>query len=172
MTPPPHPSTATPNDAPVFVDPSGRRLRRVRWLTWCVFGAVAAYLVLVLSPFFGGPSIGSAFLPAPQQQDGPHAAPSLPTKPSEPAPGSALTAQSSAATQQNEPLSNRASTAPTATPATGTPSPTMTTSAGTTAPAPTSSTAPTTAPSASATDPGKSQSAPGQTRRPTRPPKP
>jgi hypothetical protein len=172
MTPPPQPSPVTPVDAPVFVDPSGRRLRRVRWLTWSLFGAVAAYLVLVLSPFLGGPSIGSAFLPAPQQQDGPHAAPSRPAEQSGPAKGPALMARSRLATQRAEPLPNRAGTTPTGTTATGTPLPIRTTPPGTTAPAPTSSNGPTTPPSASSTDPGKSQSAPGQTRRPTRPPKP
>ncbi|WP_155892798.1 hypothetical protein [Intrasporangium chromatireducens] len=169
MTPPPHPSTATPDETPVFVDPSGRRLRRVRWLTWSVFAAVAAYLVLVLSPFLGGPSIGSAFLPAPQQQDSPHAAPSRPSEQS--APGPARPAESTLASERAD-VPNRVGTIPIGSTATGTPAPTRTTPPATTAPAPTSSNGPTTAPTASSTDPGKSQSAPGQTRRPTRPPKP
>ncbi|WP_329383147.1 hypothetical protein OG625_20835 [Streptomyces sp. NBC_01351] len=55
--------------SPVFVDSSGRRQRRVRRLGWLLVVPAAAYVVLVLSSLFGGPTLRSPFLPAPRGAD-------------------------------------------------------------------------------------------------------
>ncbi|MFD9727555.1 hypothetical protein [Streptomyces sp. NPDC059072] len=64
-----------PEPSPVFVDSSGRRQRRVRRLGWLLVVPAVAYVVLVLSSLFGGPTLRSPFLPAPRVAD---AAPSRP----------------------------------------------------------------------------------------------
>ncbi|MFE2168153.1 hypothetical protein ACFXB3_24310 [Streptomyces sp. NPDC059447] len=64
-----------PESSPVFVDSSGRRQRRVRRLGWLLVVPAVAYVVLVLSSLFGGPTLRSPFLPAPRGVD---AAPSKP----------------------------------------------------------------------------------------------
>lgn len=55
--------------SPVFVDSSGRRQRRVRRLGWLLVVPAAAYVVLVVSSLFGGPTLRSPFLPAPRGTD-------------------------------------------------------------------------------------------------------
>ncbi|MFE2329081.1 hypothetical protein ACFXD5_35145 [Streptomyces sp. NPDC059385] len=65
----------TPRSRPVFVDSSGRRQQRVRRLGWLLVVPAVAYVVLVLSSLFGGPTLRSPFLPAPRGVD---AAPSKP----------------------------------------------------------------------------------------------
>ncbi|WP_395295521.1 hypothetical protein ACF9IK_19840 [Kitasatospora hibisci] len=51
--------------APVFVDSSGRRQRRVRRLGLLLAVPAAGYLVLVASTMLGGPSVSAPFLPLP-----------------------------------------------------------------------------------------------------------
>ncbi|MFJ8011681.1 hypothetical protein [Streptomyces sp. NPDC096339] len=64
------PSAAeTDEPSPVFVDSSGRRQRRVRRLGWLLVVPAVAYVVLVLSSLFGGPTLRSPFLPAPRGVD-------------------------------------------------------------------------------------------------------
>jgi hypothetical protein len=50
---------------PVFVDPSGRRQRRVRRLGRLLVIPAAGYVALLLSAAFGGPSVESPYLPLP-----------------------------------------------------------------------------------------------------------
>ncbi|MCG6497139.1 hypothetical protein [Kitasatospora sp. A2-31] len=61
--------------APVFVDSSGRRQRRVRRLGLLLAVPAAGYLVLVASTVLGGPSVSAPFLPLPPA---PSAAPTAP----------------------------------------------------------------------------------------------
>lgn len=68
---------------PVFVDSSGRRQRRVRRLGWLLVVPAAAYVVLILSSLFGGPTLRSPFLPAPRGADAaPSKAPAAEPSPS------------------------------------------------------------------------------------------
>jgi hypothetical protein len=61
-----HPETEHPPAAgPVFVDSSGRRLRRVRRLGQIVVVLAAGYLALMVSTALGGPTTSSPFLPLP-----------------------------------------------------------------------------------------------------------
>lgn len=50
---------------PVFVDPSGRRQRRVRRLGRLLVIPAAGYVALLLSAALGGPSVDSPYLPLP-----------------------------------------------------------------------------------------------------------
>ncbi|MEV0536544.1 hypothetical protein [Kitasatospora sp. NPDC050463] len=51
--------------APVFVDSSGRRQRRVRRLGLLLAVPAAGYLVLLASTVLGGPTVSAPFLPLP-----------------------------------------------------------------------------------------------------------
>lgn len=51
---------------PVFVDPSGRRQRRVRRLGRLLAIPAAGYAALLLSTALGGPSVDSPYLPLPE----------------------------------------------------------------------------------------------------------
>lgn len=193
-TTPGQPPAESPR-GPVFVDASGRRLRRVQLIGLGVVGLVAAYVVLVLAAFIGGSGVSAPFLPLPAAA-GPRATPSNPpsgdpraglTGPAVPVveqspaavplPASAVTAvppvagtavvpAAPAAPAPAAPAPAPAPAAPAAPAAAGT-------AAGSGATAPGSSgTAPGfsgTAPGSSATAPGASGSAPGQTTRPTAP---
>ena len=50
---------------PVFVDASGRRLRRVKLFGLGALGLVAAYVILLLVAFVGGSNISAPYLPLP-----------------------------------------------------------------------------------------------------------
>jgi hypothetical protein len=67
---------------PVFVDPSGRRQRRVRRLGWLLVIPAAGYAALLLSAAIGGPSVHSPYLPLPAA--GEHGAGSATARPSAP----------------------------------------------------------------------------------------
>ncbi|WP_158714896.1 hypothetical protein [Streptomyces erythrochromogenes] len=60
---PPDPPLAA---APVFVDTSGRRQRRVRRWGYLLVIPAAAYVTLLLSTLLGGPTFRSPFLPSAQ----------------------------------------------------------------------------------------------------------
>ncbi|MGW3044817.1 hypothetical protein ACWC9T_33335 [Kitasatospora sp. NPDC001159] len=62
--PPIEDTGATP--APVFVDSSGRRQRRVRRLGLLLAVPAAGYLTLLVSTVLGGPTVSAPFLPLPQ----------------------------------------------------------------------------------------------------------
>ena len=55
-----------PHAAPVFVDLTGRRGRKVKMFALAVMLVTGAYLVLLLSAVMGGPTIHAPFLPAPE----------------------------------------------------------------------------------------------------------
>ncbi|MFC7596947.1 hypothetical protein ACFQU3_16640 [Terrabacter sp. GCM10028922] len=62
-----HPSTPAdaPGSSPVFLDLTGRRLRRVRLLGASIALVVIGYVGLLLSAALGGPTIDAPFLPRP-----------------------------------------------------------------------------------------------------------
>ncbi|GAA1235049.1 hypothetical protein GCM10009665_26520 [Kitasatospora nipponensis] len=77
---PPGPAVA----APVFVDGSGRRQRRVRRAGRLLAVPAAGYVVLLVSSALGGPTVNSPFLPLPgppatSAPPGPAAQPPAPT---------------------------------------------------------------------------------------------
>jgi len=180
---------------PVFVDASGRRLRRIQLTGLGVVGLVAAYVILVLAAFIGGSGVSAPFLPLPAAA-GPRETPSSPppvdpraglTGPAIPVvenspaavplPASAVTAVPPVAGPAVVPAAPAApapapAAAPVPAPAPAAPA-AAGTAAGSGATAPGSSgTAPGssgTAPGSSGTAPGASGSAPGQTTRPTAP---
>lgn len=168
---------------PVFVDASGRRLRRVKMIGLGVVGLVAAYVILVVAAFIGGSGSSAPFLPLPAAA-GPRETPTTPpsadpraglTGPAVPVveqspaavpvPVSAVTAVPPAEGAAVVPAAPAAAPAPAPTAAPAVPG-TSGTATGTGATAPGSSG---TAPGSSATAPGASGSAPGQTTRPTAP---
>jgi len=126
---------------PVFVDGSGRRLRRARIALFAAAGLAAAYVVLVVVSLFGVPTIASPLL-------------ALPAHPGA-VPGSSASPAPSA--------TDRASTAPSVLPATREAASITTTqpSASTSAPAPSATAQPTPSPTPSPTAPGSSALAPG-----------
>ena len=56
-----------PEQSPVFVDGSGRRLRRLRVAGVIVVVPAVGYVCLLISTLLGGPTIHSPFLPLPDQ---------------------------------------------------------------------------------------------------------
>ncbi|MGX1161218.1 hypothetical protein FBY31_0407 [Arthrobacter sp. SLBN-100] len=58
------PRAASPH-GPVFVDASGRRLRRVKLLGLGALGIVAGYVVLLLVALMGGSNVAAPYLPLP-----------------------------------------------------------------------------------------------------------
>jgi hypothetical protein len=150
---------------PVFVDASGRRLRRVKLIGLGALGLVAGYVILLLVAFIGGSNVAAPFLPL---TAGP-AAHDLP--PSTPAPDSPAAGLQASEPRSAEPAARAAVQAPvTAVQAPVTP--------GSAAPAPQINSpamqpaAPVATPAPSTTAPGKSSTAPGQTTRPSAPPHP
>lgn len=178
---------------PVFVDASGRRLRRVQLLGLGVLGLVVAYVILVLAAFIGGSGVSAPFLPLPAAA-GPRETPSSPppvdpraglTGPAVPVveqspaavplPASAVTAVPPVAGPAVVPAAPAApapaaapdpAPAPVAPAAAGTAAGSGATAPGSGGTAPGSSG---TAPGSITTAPGASGSAPGQTTRPTAP---
>ncbi|WP_431679344.1 hypothetical protein [Kitasatospora sp. KL5] len=125
---------ARPADgAPVFVDTSGRRLRRVRRAGWLLAVPAAGYLALLASSLVGGPVLNAPFLPALPA----HTATPAATVPAVPAPDrteSAGAAAEPARAARTAPATRtpgtttgtRAPATPTAGPTTATPAPTGT----------------------------------------------
>lgn len=145
---------------PVFVDSSGRRLRRSRIAGLLTVTGVIAYIGLVASAFFGAPDIAGPALPAGQsaQEVREVRAPVAPEEAAAYSPPARAPVPSVPETdQQTAPAPS-----PTAAPA---PAPSPTTAP---APAPVPAEAPSPAPSKGnpAPDPGQSATAPGQANRP------
>ncbi|WP_431959577.1 hypothetical protein [Actinacidiphila sp. bgisy160] len=61
--------------APVFVDASGRRQRRVRRLGLLLAVPAVAYVALLLSALLGGPGASSPYLPLPESAERPSGGP-------------------------------------------------------------------------------------------------
>src|SRR5689334_9968633 len=57
--------SAVPASGPVFLDTSGRRLRRARVAGYVALSLVAGYVILFVVAFFGGPDIVAPYLPKP-----------------------------------------------------------------------------------------------------------
>lgn len=142
---------------PVFVDRSGRRLRRPRIALFAGIGLAAAYVVLIVVSLFGVPTVVSPMLAVPSHPQGATSSPTA--KPSASPGGSAkptpevISPQQAAATTSTATRPSPAASAP----ATSAPKPT---------PSPTSST-----PGSSGSAPGQSTTSPGKgpTARPTPP---
>ncbi|MFF1383501.1 hypothetical protein ACFVWT_08050 [Arthrobacter sp. NPDC058288] len=155
---------------PVFVDASGRRLRLVKLLGLGSLGLVAAYVVLLVVAFVGGPNVAAPYLPLPARPAAP-AAQDIP--PSQSAPTSTAAAPAPQAVPA-EPAGQAAFQAPVIAP----PAVPVTPPAGATGSATevqkTAPSAPATvpAPATEPTAPGKSGTAPGQAARPSTPPQP
>ncbi|MGX5714677.1 hypothetical protein [Arthrobacter sp. MAHUQ-56] len=161
-----------PTRGPVFVDASGRRLRRVQLLGLGVLGLVAAYVVLVLAAFIGGSGVSAPFLPVPAAA-GAHDLPTAPPvspepgpRPADGLPGPAVPAVigSPAAVAVDAPAAppvDSAAAAPTA------PAAPVAAPVATAVPAEPGMSG--TAPGSSGTAQGGKDTAPGQTTRPTAP---
>jgi hypothetical protein len=155
---------------PVFVDDSGRRLRRLKLIGLGALGLVAGYVILLLVAFIGGSNVAAPYLPLPANPVA-RDLPSSPSGPASPADGQAKEAGSA------EPAARAAVQAPvTAVQAPVSPAPAVPLAlpANTAAMQPAAPVAPeaTAAPSAEPTAPGMSGTAPGQTMRPSAPPHP
>lgn len=158
---------------PVFVDASGRRLRRVKLIGLGVLGLVAGYVMLVLAAFIGGTGVSAPFLPLPAAA-GPHEkSPATPAPasaatqgPAVPLPGPAVpvVAQSPAAVPEAAPVAPPVDAAAVVPAAAAAPAPAP---AATSAPAEPGKSG--TAPGTAGTAPGADTLPPGQTTRPTAP---
>jgi hypothetical protein len=183
--------SGVPAPGPVFVDNSGRRLRRARVAGFVTLFLVTGYVLLFLLALFGGPNIVAPYLPQPAgapraEKPAPSNPPSSPPQPpaADAGPGAGAAAGAGAVpVGQAVPADPVASAAPAA-------------SAGPDAPATPVRPGPKTQPAQAvnravqanpaatpepanhgaapqaSTDPGKSALAPGQTSRPTPPPHP
>ena len=183
--------SAVPASGPVFLDTSGRRLRRARLAGFMALALVGGYVVLFFVAFFGGPDIVAPYLPKPPaavpRAEKPLPAHSPSSTPQHPAgaaaqvgttaPGGGTVSAQQAA--PGIPAAPAVPAAPAAAVATAVPvhgsraqaaEPAGSTAQGnagaTPAPVPQGQGQQT------ATEPGKSEAAPGQTARPTPPPHP
>jgi hypothetical protein len=77
---------------PVFVDTSGRRLRRIKLLGLGALGLVAGYVILLVVALIGGPNVAAPYLPLPAAPAGPPAQAAAHDLPSIPPAGAADTA--------------------------------------------------------------------------------
>lgn len=146
---------------PVFVDASGRRLRRVKLIGLGALGLVAGYLILLTVAIIGGPNVAAPFLPLPAAP----AARVLPSSPS--APASNAAGLPDRAGEPAEPAAPAAFQAPVTAPSAVPVAPPVN-GEGRQRAAPIASGSPP-APSTELTSPGKSATAPGQTTRPSTP---
>jgi len=176
----PNATLSAPPHGPVFVDASGRRLRRIKVTGLGVLGLAAGYVILLLIAFLGGPNAAAPFLPLGISPAAPAAVPAAP--PASHRPTSTATPLSNGGPlQASERQSGAAPGVPgtaaaAATPTTMAPAttgPATSQAAGTPSAAPThpaaAPPAAAPAPSAQPAAPGKSGSSPGQAKRPTPP---
>jgi hypothetical protein len=145
---------------PIFVDASGRRLRRVKLIGLGALGLGAGYVILLVVAFIGGPNVGAPYLPLPAAP----AALDLPSSPPAPAPvADGFQANEDRAA---EPAVLDAAQVPATAPSTVPEAPPINAAVvQPAAPAPVATSAPSTEPAA----PGMSGTAPGQTTRPSAP---
>lgn len=162
------PRSASPR-GPVFVDASGRRLRRVKLIGLGALGLVAGYVILLLVVLIGGPNVAAPYLPlpllaAPAAPVAP-AAHDLPSSPSAPASNAAGLPASEA--RSAEPAAPAAFQTPVTPPSAVPIAPRINGEAMQHAAPLASGTTP--AASTEPASPGKSETAPGQTTRPSTP---
>ncbi|MCU6482542.1 hypothetical protein [Arthrobacter sp. A2-55] len=74
----PNATLSAPPHGPVFVDASGRRLRRIKVMGLGVLGLAAGYVILLLIAFLGGPNAAAPFLPLGISPAAPAAVPAAP----------------------------------------------------------------------------------------------
>jgi hypothetical protein len=129
---------------PIFVDRSGRRLRRLRLFGGVTLVGVAVYIAMIATAFFGGSDVSMPFLPqfAARSDDASRPLPANAPAPDPVQPVPAAPDQPAASESPSEPAPSEPTPAPTAAPA---------------------------EPTADA--PGRSETAPGQTN-PAEPPAP
>jgi len=159
---------------PVFVDASGKRLRRVKLMGLGALGLVAGYVILLMVAFIGGSNVAAPFLPL---TAGPaaHELPQPPVAAANPAPGiqasEAQRAEPAARTEVQGPANpvQGPDSQSAAAPAQQVNSAAMQSAAPA---APVATAVPVATPAPSATTPGKSATAPGQATRPSAPPHP
>jgi len=131
---------------PVFTDPSGRRVRRMRLIGACAGGALVAFLIVMLVGLLGGP--GASFIPwaghngggsadavtGRARSAGPGSTPAMPAKPvssgrsgatrgGSPSPSASPPASPTAAPSPSPAVTNRAGKKPPGLNRTPTPSP-------------------------------------------------
>jgi hypothetical protein len=158
--------TSAPEPGPVFVDATGRRLRRAQLAGRVALGLVAGYVALVVAALLGAPNVAAPFLPQPAPPSSEAQAPGTSDgRAAGPAPEPTTFGDSEAAVLAAPVPAPQASAAATAAPLAGQPG---------AAPAPTAQLpaavpAPTAAPAPQPTASGKSLTAPGQSNRPTSP---
>ncbi|MGC5030283.1 hypothetical protein [Micromonospora sp. DT229] len=107
---------AVPTTPPVFVDPSGRRRSRLRWIAYGLGLAGALYTGLVAASFLGGPVKSEKVLPfvEPSSQEQPWQPPPAPSLPVAVAPSSAAPTRSAAPLATSVEVRVSASPSPTA----------------------------------------------------------
>ena len=154
------PHAASPR-GPVFVDASGRRLRRVKLIGLGALGLVAAYVLLLLVAFISGSNVSAPYLPLPAAAEAPAPQP-VPSAPASSAAGLPAV-EAPAAGPPALPAAQAAVAAPPAAPV-APPDNRTAVQASPRVEAP--------APAAVPSAPGMSGSAPGQATRPSAPPRP
>jgi hypothetical protein len=187
--------SAVPASGPVFLDTSGRRLRRARVAGYVALSLVAGYVILFAVAFFGGPDIVAPYLPKPApaipragnpvpshtQSSTPQPPAGVPAQAGPTAPGGVAPAlQQTAAAVPAVPGAPAVSAAPPAAAAAAAPASRSKAQAAGTAGTAQGNAAATQAPlpqgqgqgQQTAAERGKSEVAPGQTARPTPPPHP
>ncbi|MFB7464121.1 hypothetical protein ACFCZ1_11585 [Streptomyces sp. NPDC056224] len=105
-------ATDAPAPSPVFVDSSGRRQRRVRRLGWLLVVPAAAYIVLLISSLFGGPTLQSPFLPSPRVPENTQSRPPV-AEPGSPSPGAVRRTGAPDTSPRPSPSPSRAGVQPT-----------------------------------------------------------
>ncbi|MFG2824095.1 hypothetical protein ACGFX4_32275 [Kitasatospora sp. NPDC048365] len=113
-------------EAPVFVDASGRRRRRVQRIGRLLAIPAAGYLLLLASNLLGGPAVDAPFLPQPPERTTPAPQAPQPTAAAEAAAADAAAADptsSAPATRRATAPPAPTAAAPTTDPATAAPTP-------------------------------------------------
>lgn len=154
---------------PIFVDASGRRLRRIKLLGLAALAVVGGYVVLLVVALAGGPNVGAPYLPrlaGPAAVDAPAAPPRPKPAPTAPADGVALPGGAAAPVPAVQALSPATEAPPSSAPA---PAPSAPVAA---EPAPALPGSAAAAQGTDPVDPGMSGTAPGQATRPTQPARP
>lgn len=154
--------TSAPAPGPVFVDATGRRLRRAQLVGRIALGLVAGYVALVVAALLGAPNVAAPFLPQPAQPSSDAHAPGASAgRAAGPAPEPTTFGGGEAAVLAAPLPAPQASAAAAAAQPAAVPAPA--------AQAPAAVSAPTAAPAPQPTNSGKSLTAPGQSNRPTTP---
>lgn len=154
---------------PIFVDASGRRLRRIKLLGLAVLALVAGYVVLLVVALAGGPNVGAPYLPrlaGPAAIEAPATPPKPRPSPAAPAVGAALPGGAAAPAPAAPAPGPTQDAPPSSAPAPEPPE------AAAAEPVPSLPGAAAAAQGTDPMDPGMSGTAPGQAAKPTQPDRP